>query len=84
MKLQLKDSENKEKSLREELIETKKLLQQKSAELSSLQNTRSTIQIVKETAEARVKGEFGALLSIQENRLEAQSKELKTLGEAKR
>jgi len=83
LRLQLKDSENAEKTLREELVETKKLLQQKNAELVSLQNTSNTIQVVRETAEARVKSEVGALISIQEKRLEAQSLELKTLSDCK-
>ena len=59
IELQLKDSENSEKSLRDELTETKRSLQQKTAELVSLTNTSDTIQIVKETAEARAKSEGG-------------------------
>jgi len=73
MKLQLNDYESVETQLREELLSTKKLLQQKSAEINSLQNTSSTIQVVKETAEARVRNEVGALLQMQEQRLAAQS-----------
>ena len=83
LKLQLNETERAERELRESLLDVKKENQQLQADLSSLERTAATIELVKQKALESARRDVGALLTIQENRLASQATELVTLAHTK-
>ncbi|GMH87279.1 hypothetical protein TrST_g6482 [Triparma strigata] len=82
LKIKVKELENSEKEARANMLEARKESQVLQAELQSVERTAKTIEIVQQKAYDSAKREVGALLTMQENRLEAQGVEIGTLTQA--
>lgn len=82
LKIRVKELENSERQARADVQEAKKECQVLQAELQSVERTAKTIEIVQQKAYESAKRDVGALLTMQENRLEAQGVEIATLTQA--